>query len=517
MNEETQMTAGQPAGASSTPHYKTWPQLPWSKIEMHVLRLQMRIAKAEREGRKSKVNALQRLLTSSFYAKCLAVKRVTSNKGGKTPGIDGVILQTSEQKMDAALDMKRRHYSPSPLRRIHIPKKTGKQDTRPLSIPTLKDRAMQALWYFALAPITEERADPNAYGFRPKRSCHDAIEQCFKALGKGKSARWILEGDIRACFDRIDHEWLLKNIPMDKIILKKFLKAGFMEHGELYPTTMGACQGGILSPTLAVLTLSGLEGKVRSEKRIQRHKEKINMITYADDFIVTAASKELLTDKVIPILKEALNEVGLELSEKKTRITMIEEGFDFLGFNVRKYKNGKLLIKPSKAGVTRFLQEIRALIKKSGGIPTEQLIRQLNPKITGWTNYYRTAVSSKIFAKIDAEIYLALYRWGLKRHPRKGKRWIIDQYFTRAGLNFWRFHCIIKDKEGNKKPLYLRSAAATPIRRHKKIKAEANPFNPRFKEYFLEREKERKSRDTTTAKSAGLKVIQPYASLSAVR
>jgi RNA-directed DNA polymerase len=186
-------------------------------------------------------------------------------------------------------------------------------------------------------------------------------------------------------------------------------------------------------------------------------------------------------------------------------------------FNVRKYKNGKLLIKPSKAGVTRFLQEIRALIKKSGGIPTEQLIRQLNAKITGWTNYYRTAVSSKIFAKIDAEIYLALYRWGLRRHPRKGKKWIIDQYFTRVGLNFWRFHCIIKDKEGNKKPLYLKSAAATPIRRHKKIKAEANPFNPRFKEYFLEREKERKSRDTNTAKSAGLKVIQSYASLSAVR
>ena len=511
------MTVGRPAGASSTAHHKTWPKLPWSEIEVHVFRLQMRIAKAEREGRKSKAKALQRLLTSSFYAKCLAVKRVTSNKGGKTPGVDGVILRTSEQKMNAVLDMKRRDYNPSPLRRIHIPKNSGKKDTRPLSIPTLKDRAMQALWYFALAPITEERADPNAYGFRPKRSCHDAIEQCFKALGKGNSAQWILEGDIRACFDRIDHEWLLKNIPMDKVVLEKFLKAGFMEHGELYPTTMGACQGGIISPTLAVLALSGLEGKVRSEKRRQRHKERINMIAYADDFIVTAASKELLIDKVIPILKKALNEVGLELSETKTRITMIEEGFDFLGFNVRKYSNGKVLVKPSKDKVIRFLQEIRELIKKSGEVPTEQLIYRLNQKITGWTNYYRIAVSSKIFARIDSEIYLALYRWGLKRHPRKGKRWIISQYFTRVGLNFWRFHCIIKDKEGNKKPLYLKSAAAVPIRRHKKIKAEANPFNPLFKEYFLERTKERKSRETTTAKSTGLRIIQPYASLSAVR
>ena len=511
------MTAGRPAGASSTPHHKTWLKLPWSKIEMHVFRLQMRIAKAEREGRKSKVKTLQRLLTSSFYAKCLAVKRVTSNKGGKTPGVDGVILRTSEQKMDAVLDMKRRDYSPSPLRRIHIPKNSGKQDTRPLSIPTLKDRAMQALWYFALAPITEERADPNAYGFRPKRSCHDAIQQCFNALGKRKSAQWILEGDIRACFDRIDHEWLLKNIPMDKIILKKFLKAGFMEHGELYPTKMGACQGGIISPTLAVQALSGLEGKVRSEKTRRQYKEKINMITYADDFIVTAASKELLTGKVIPILKEALKEVGLELSETKTRITMIEEGFDFLGFNVRKYSNGKVLVKPSKAKVIRFLQDIRELIKKSGAVPTEQLIGRLNQKITGWTNYYRIAVSSKIFSKIDSEIYLALYRWCIKRHPRKGKRWIVHQYFTRVGLNFWCFHCIIKDKKGNKKPLYLKNAAATPIRRHKKIKAEANPFNPLFKEYFLERAKERKSRETTKAKSTGLRIVQPYASLSAVR
>jgi RNA-directed DNA polymerase len=415
----------------------------------------------------------------------LAVKRVTSNKGSKTPGVDGVILKTSQQKMDAVLDMKRRYYRPSPLRRIHIPKKSGKQETRPLSIPTLKDRAMQALWYSALAPITEERADPNAYGFRPKRSCHDAIQQCFNALGKGKSAQWILEGDIRACFDRIDHEWLLKNIPMDKVVLKKFLKAGFMEHGELYPTTMGACQGGIISPTLAVLTLSGLEGKARSEKTRQRHKEKINMIAYADDFIVTAASKELLTGKVIPILKEALNEVSLELSEKKTRITMIEEGFDFLGFNVRKYQNGKILVKPSKAKVIGFLQEIRNLIKRSVGVPTEQLIRLLNQKITGWTNYYRIAVSSKIFAKIDSEIYLALTRWCLKRHPRKGKRWITRKYFTRVGLNFWSFYCMTKDKEGNTKLLYLKNAAATPIRRHKKIIAEANPFNPRFKEYFI--------------------------------
>jgi len=517
MNEETQMTAEQSAGASSTKHPSNWQELPWSKISAHVFRLQVRIAKAEREGRKGRVQALQRLLTSSFYAKCLAVKRVTSNKGSKTPGVDGVVLRTCRQKMNVVFDLKRRDYNPSPLRRIHIPKKSGK--LRPLSIPTQKDRAMQVLWQVALVPVAEERADPNAYGFRPKRSTHDAREQCFNALAKKMSPRWILEGDISACFDRISHEWLLRNIPMDKVVLKKFLKAGFMENGETHPTEIGTPQGGSISTTLAVMALSGLESKIRSKNERQRAKEKINVIAYADDFVVTAASKELLEEKVIPILVEALGDVGLELSKEKTRITHIEEGFSFLGFNIRKYGNGKLLIKPSKANVKSFLGDIKEIIKKGAALPTDQLIHRLNQKITGWTNYYRGSVSSRIFAQIDSEIFLALKRWGLKRHSRKGKSWIIRRYYKRVGLNHWRFFCTIKDKEGNKKQLYLKSASATRIRRHKKILANANPFDPQFKEYFQKRAKERKVRDNATenSKYAGLKIIQPYEGLSAVR
>ena len=288
MNEETQMTVDLSTGASSTKHPSTWKGLPWSKIKAHVFRLQMRIAKAEREGKKGKVSALQRLLTSSFYAKCLAVKRVTSNKGSKTPGVDGVIFRTDRQKIIAVLDLKRRNYSSLPLRRIHIPKKNGK--LRPLSIPTQKDRSIQALWHAALVPIAEERADPNAYGFRPKRSTHDAIQQCFNALGKRKSPRWVLEGDISACFDRISHKWLLENIPMDKVVLRKFLKAGFMENGDKHPTELGVPQGGTISTTIAVMALSGLEAKLRSSKERQRCKEQINVIAYADDFVVTAAT-----------------------------------------------------------------------------------------------------------------------------------------------------------------------------------------------------------------------------------
>ncbi len=199
-----------------------------------------------------------------------------------------MVLRTPQQKINAIFELKGRGYKPLPLRRIYIPKKSGK--LRPLSIPAIKDRGMQALWHAALAPIAEERADPNAYGFRPKRSTHDAIEQCFKMLARKNSARWIFEGDIRACFDQISHEWLLDNIPMNRTILGKFLKAGFMEDGKHHATEVGTCQGGIISPTLAVMALSGLETKLVSTTKRQRDKEKIHMIAYADDFIVTAAS-----------------------------------------------------------------------------------------------------------------------------------------------------------------------------------------------------------------------------------
>lgn len=510
------MTVENSTGASSAERKNPWKSIDWPRANAHVFQLQKRIAKAEREGRKGRVKALQRLLTSSFYAKCLAVKRVTTSTGKNTAGVDGMLLRTSKQKMQAVSELKRNGYTPLPLRRIHIPKKSG--GSRPLSIPTIKDRAMQALWYTALLPIAEERADPNAYGFRPKRSTQDAREQCFAALSRRSSATWVLEGDIKSCFDRISHDWLSQNIPMDKIILQKFLKAGFMENGEWYPTNFGAAQGGVISPTLAVMALSGLESKLVSAKT-KRNKQKINMIAYADDFVVTAASETIIREQIIPILKTALKEVGLKLSLEKTKVTPIEKGFDFLGFNVRKYSNGKLLIKPSKANITKFLREIRECIRKGIALATDKLIHRLNQKIIGWTNYYRGSVASKVFARIDSEIFLALKRWGRKRHPRKGKSWIARKYFTRVGNDNWCFYCIVKDKEGKSKPLYLKRATDTPIRRHKKIMSEANPFDPRYKEYFEQREKERviRSRLASTVKTAGLKIIQPYEGLSGVR
>src|SRR5580704_14806121 len=376
-NDGKQMTVRQLMGAPSTDD-TDWKSINWKKVESEVKRLQMRIAKAVEEKRYGKVQALQWMLTHSYTAKILAVKRVTKNRGAKTAGIDGVVWSTSKQKMEAVKTLKRHAYKAQPLRRIYIPKKDGK--LRPLGIPTMTDRAQQALHLFALEPIAELTADKNSYGFRPLRSCADAIEQCFNALAKRTSAQWILEADIKACFDNISHPWLLENISMDKKVLKEWISAGFIYKNQWSPTESGTAQGGVASPTCANMALDGLEHFV---KTIARKSNKANFIRYADDFIITGNSKEFLENIVKPAIKIFLAARGLILSDEKTHITHIDEGFDFLGFNIRKYK-GKLLIKPSKLKVKVFLTNLREIIKSKKGVATVNMIGILNPKIRGW-------------------------------------------------------------------------------------------------------------------------------------
>nr|BFD42667.1 group II intron reverse transcriptase/maturase [Pseudomonas sp. FFPRI_1] len=487
------MTTQEIACAGAPSHESvTWHSIDWAACHREVRRLQARIVKATREGKHGKVKALQWILTHSFSGKALAVRRVTENQGKKTPGVDGITWSTPEAKSQAMLSIKRRGYRPQPLKRVYIPKANGKM--RPLGIPTMRDRAMQALYLLALEPVAETTADGRSFGFRPERSTADAIEQCFTALSKKVAPQWVLEGDIKGCFDNISHDWLMGHVPTDREILRKWLKAGYMEDRQLFPTEAGTPQGGIISPTLANLVLDGLEAKLDAAFGRKRYANgvqtrlMVNYVRYADDFIVTGRSKELLEQEVMPIIEDFMRERGLTLSPEKTKITHIDEGFDFLGQNVRKY-NGKLLIKPSKANVATFLEKVRSAVKGNKALDQPRLIRMLNPMIQGWANYHQHVVSKATFARVDHEIWRVLWQWAVRRHPQKSSVWIKQRYFHSVGTRNWVFAAATGERfpDGNPILSSLRKATDTPIRRHRPIKLEANPFDPTWETYFEER------------------------------
>ncbi len=467
-----------------------WKSIDWKQAEIHVKRLQMRIAKAFRAGKHGKVKSLQWILTHSFYAKALAVKRVTDNSGAKTPGVDNITWRTPKQKMQAVLSLKRRGYKAQPLKRIYIPKKQ-KDKLRPLSIPVMHCRAQQALHLLALEPVSEMMSDKNSYGFRPLRSTADALGQCFLNLCRSVNAEYILEGDIKSCFDTISHSWLLKNVPTDKRMLQEWLSADYMEKGELYSNESGTPQGGPISPTLLNVTLSGLEKAVDA---VTKRSDRVNVIIYADDFIITGKTKEVLENKVKPVVEKFLGERGLVLSKEKTKITHINEGFDFLGVNTRKYRNGKLIQKPSKDSVKRFMKEFRETVKQNQAVTTEILIRLLNQKLIGWANYYRHYCSKVTFGKIGKQLFPILWRWAKQRHRRKGSFWILNKYFRTKINHRWQFFTKIKDKDSKISYLDLVQIAHTPIRRHVKIKSDATPFDPAYEKYFRIRQTRRKEK-----------------------
>lgn len=376
---------------AATDMERCWNDIDFKKTENHIRKLQTRIAKAYLDGACGKVEVLQNRLIHSSEAKALAVKTVTSKKGKNMPGVDGILWTTPEDKWNAIFDLKRRGYKPSPLKRTCIPKPDGKK--RPLGIPTMKDRAMQTLYKYALEPIAEITADPHSYGFRRGKSTRDALNRCVEVLSKYPQNAWVLEADIKGCFDSISHDWVIEHIPMDKLILRKFLESGFLERGNWNPTKRGLPQGGCISTVICNMVLDGLEKELETACNSQVH-----FIRYADDFIVISASKELLEQSAMPTISSFLAERGLQLSIKKTAITHIENGFDYLGWNVRR-DGDPILVEPSKKNLNSFLDKIRNTVKRNPNTTYEHLFAVLTPIIVGWVNYHRDVITSSSLSR----------------------------------------------------------------------------------------------------------------------
>jgi RNA-directed DNA polymerase len=471
---------------SASSHIPTeWSAINWRLVQTNVRVMQSRLAKATQAQDWRRVKALQRWLTHSFSAKALAVKRVTENQGKRTAGVDRQLWDSPSQKYAAIAQLKKQRYRPLPLRRVFIPKSNGK--LRPLGIPTMRDRAMQALHLLALDPVLETVSDPNSYGFRKNRCTADAMSQIFVKMSQTASAGWVLDADIEGFFDNINHEWMVDNICMDKSILRKWLKSGVVDREQLLATTAGTPQGGIISPALANWTLNGLEAELMAHFNAKwgvtkTKKLKLGVIRYADDFVVTGASKELLETEVKPWIETFLEVRGLRLSVAKTKIVHIDEGFDFLGWNFRKY-SGKLLIKPSKKNVKAFYEKLRKVISENIGTKQENLIHLLNPMLRGWAQYHSPVVAKEAFSRMEFLLFWRLMRWAKRRHPMKNADWIRRKYWRSVENRNWVFAADVLIKDGKKGVMEMYSLGNTPIERHKKIKGAFNPYDPAWEMY----------------------------------
>lgn len=442
MNVQSSMTHY--ARTVQTKKESKWKEINWKIAESYVNRLQVRIVKAVQTGKWRLVTRLQRLLTNSFYAKALAVRRVITNKGKKTPGIDGEIWTTDEEKIKAVKKLYPQTYHARPLRRVYI-EKYGKKEKRPLGIPTMHDRAMQGLQLLALEPVAETISDKNSFGFRKYRCAQDAMEYLFKLLSRKIAPQWILEGDIKGCFDCISHEWMLDNIPADKRIMKQFLKCGYVDKRKLFPTESGSPQGGLISPTYANLALDGIESLLLNKYSTSStghihpnyNKHKVHLCRYADDFIITANDKETL-DEIKTTVTKFMEERGLQLSIEKTVITNIDKGFDFLGWNFRKFK-GKLLIQPSAKSKKKITEKLSQTVKYYGNAKQELLIVKLNEILRGWADYHHCVCAKSTFGLIDHRLWEMLWKWAKRRHPQKSNKWIKRRYWQSKGSRQWSF------------------------------------------------------------------------------
>ena len=453
----------------------SWSAVNWTAVEGTVRRLQGRIFRAAAHGKRAQVKNLQKLLVRSQAAKLLAIRQVTQeNDGKRTPGIDGVVCATPEARLALLQDgLSLQGYQPKPVRRVYIPKANGQR--RPLGIPTMKDRTMQAIVKMALEPEWESRFEANSYGFRPGRSCHDAIEALHTTLNHQGCSAWVLDADIRGCFDNLDHEALLKQVPVFTATIRRWLKAGVVELGTVTGTETGTPQGGIASPLLANIALTGLERAFGCERldgtplapAWRRGNDRgVSLIRSADDFVVTAPSREVLEAYVLPKVAAFLATRGLTLSAAKTRIIHVDEGFCFLGFEVRRL-GGTLLTRPEKAKVGAHLRRIKAYLCTHKQTPVDQVIRELSPVIRGWASYYRHCAATRTFAYAGHRVWAMLWAWATRRHPNKPCQWVRKRYFADDG--YWTF------TDGSAQ-LYRHTA--TRITRFIKVIGRSSPMDP---------------------------------------
>jgi RNA-directed DNA polymerase len=473
--------------ASSGLTTRRWHQVNWAAGHRRVRSLQRRIVQAVQAGAWRKVKRLSSLLVHAFAARALAVKRVTENTGTKTPGGDNDLWDTPEKKA-TAIDRRGqwRGYRPRPLKRLSIPKKNGTQ--RPLSIPPMGDRARQAISRQALQPIAETTADPHSYGVRPKRRCADAIDQCVQVLRQHTAATGILEGDIAGFFDHIALAWLETPSPMPKRILSTWLRSGLSDRGAVFPTTAGVPQGGIISPVSSHMVLAGLEG-VGHGGHWHRRVHQLHDVRWAEDFIVTANSREVVENTILPAVHAFFAARGVRLSPHKTIMTPLSQGCDFLGQTIRKQarsngKPAKLQITPSKARVQTITAKVTTLCQQAAGATPAQLIETLNPIIRGWANSHRHIICGETCAQLDSFVWRRLYRWAKLRHPHNTGRWIAQRYFPHQPGDAWR--CT----EPTTGQQIIRIQEAVKPQRHMKVKSNANPFDPHWEAYFQYRDRQ---------------------------